>query len=255
MRHLWGAFAFVVAMAQGAGVAPTFTSPNSGTLTVGTPGGIGIGVTGSPVPTASVVGALPGGVAFSALPPPAVGQYFLMGIPSPGTAGVYPLTIIATNGVPPDASQAFTLTILAAPTAPRSNQTIQFTNPGTQGLSQAPFALSATATSGLPVTFTSATPSVCSVSGSMVTLLAPGTCTIDADQAGDATYNPAQRAVQSFSIVAALPARASNISTRMQVLTGDNVMIGGAANKTVAIVATGPHSRASASPITWPIRR
>src|SRR6186713_1709085 len=45
--------------------------------------------------------------------------------------------------------------------------------------------------------------------------------------------------------IAQNPARLANISTRMQVLTGDDVMIGGfviggASNKTVAIVATGP---------------
>ena len=44
---------------------------------------------------------------------------------------------------------------------------------------------SATATSGLPVTFTSLTPLVCGVSGTTVTGLATGTCRIAADQAGN----------------------------------------------------------------------
>ncbi len=51
--------------------------------------------------------------------------------------------------------------------------------------------VSATASSGLGVTFTSATPSVCSVSGSTVTALTSGTCTIAADQAGNSTYSAA----------------------------------------------------------------
>ena len=54
-------------------------------------------------------------------------------------------------------------------------------------------ALSATASSGLAVTFGSSTTDVCTVSGSTVTYLAVGTCTVTADQAGDANYNAAQQ--------------------------------------------------------------
>ena len=60
--------------------------------------------------------------------------------------------------------------------------------------------ISATASSGLVVTFSSATPLVCSVSGTSVTLLHAGTCTIDADQAGNATYDAAPRVSQPFAI-------------------------------------------------------
>ena len=45
----------------------------------------------------------------------------------------------------------------------------------------------ATATSALPVTVASSTPGVCSVSGLTLTPLAVGTCTLTADQPGDAT--------------------------------------------------------------------
>lgn len=51
--------------------------------------------------------------------------------------------------------------------------------------------LSATASSGLDVTFGSSTAAVCTVSGSTVTYLAAGTCTVTADQAGDDSYNAA----------------------------------------------------------------
>jgi hypothetical protein len=51
------------------------------------------------------------------------------------------------------------------------NQTISFTNPGAKTLDAAPFALSATGgASGNPVTFTSQTASICTVSASTVTL-------------------------------------------------------------------------------------
>ena len=51
--------------------------------------------------------------------------------------------------------------------------------------------LSATATSGLPVAFASATATVCTVSGSTVSLLTTGTCVIHATQAGNADYSVA----------------------------------------------------------------
>ena len=51
-----------------------------------------------------------------------------------------------------------------------------------------------------PVTFSSTTTGVCSVSGSTVIGLAVGTCTIAANQGGDANYNSAPQATQSFSV-------------------------------------------------------
>ena len=58
---------------------------------------------------------------------------------------------------------------------------------------------SATATSGLAVTFSSTTPAVCTVSGAIVTAIAAGTCTVAADQAGDTNYNPATRVTQDIT--------------------------------------------------------
>ncbi len=69
------------------------------------------------------------------------------------------------------------------------NQTINFTAaPTLTFLGTA--TVSATATSGLPVIFGSATPSVCTVNNSsgLVTNLSAGTCTIVANQPGDANY-------------------------------------------------------------------
>ena len=60
--------------------------------------------------------------------------------------------------------------------------------------------VSATATSGLAVTFASTTPAVCKNSGSTVAALAAGTCTIAADQAGDLNYNPAPQVTQSITV-------------------------------------------------------
>ena len=65
-----------------------------------------------------------------------------------------------------------------------------------------------------PVTFTSQTPTVCTtggINGSMVTGVAEGSCTIAADQAGNANYTAALQASQSFTVdpfcQACLPSR------------------------------------------------
>src|SRR6266536_3915012 len=78
-------------------------------------------------------------------------------------------------------------------------QTITFSQPPAAQVG-APVTLSASATSGLPVTFTSDTPPVCTVSGSAVTTAAAGTCTITASQGGSARYAPATGVTQSFQV-------------------------------------------------------
>jgi hypothetical protein len=66
------------------------------------------------------------------------------------------------------------------------------------------YTLAASASSGLPVTFSvdpSATADACAVSGSTVTFTGPGTCVIDAGQAGDSQYSPAERVSQTIDVV------------------------------------------------------
>jgi MYXO-CTERM domain-containing protein len=48
------------------------------------------------------------------------------------------------------------------------------------------------------------TPAVCTVSGTTVTLVAIGTCSIAADRPGNATYAAAPTVVQSFSVTGAV---------------------------------------------------
>jgi hypothetical protein len=83
---------------------------------------------------------------------------------------------------------------------PSTLQTINFTAPSDAALSDSPVTVSAAATSGLVVAFTSETLTVCTVAGNQVTLLTSGTCTITADQAGDATYAPAPPVTRSFQV-------------------------------------------------------
>ena len=72
-----------------------------------------------------------------------------------------------------------------------------------------PLTLSATASSGLAVSFTSTTTSVCTVSGTTATFIASGTCTIDANQAGNSSYAAAAMAPQTFVINNPAPALTS----------------------------------------------
>jgi sugar lactone lactonase YvrE len=63
--------------------------------------------------------------------------------------------------------------------------------------------LSASASSGLTVSFTSLTPGVCTVSGTAVSTLNVGTCTIQAAQAGNSNYSAAPKVTQSFTVTPA----------------------------------------------------
>ncbi len=95
-----------------------------------------------------------------------------------------------------NAAQAVSRTFSIA----KASQTIVFGLLATKVYTDAPFTVSATVASGLPVTFTVSTPTTCSVSGNTVTILNAGTCTVVAHQSGDLNYNAAADAPQSFTI-------------------------------------------------------
>ena len=117
----------------------------------------------------------------------------------PQAAGALTSTAVFTdnalNGSP--ASQ----TISLQGTGVQQSQTITFGSIPTMALGSAPFTLSATASSGLPVSFASLTTPVCTVSGTTAALVAVGTCTIQATQAGDPAYAAATPVSQSFQVM------------------------------------------------------
>ena len=130
-------------------------------------------------------------------------------------------------------------------TVVKASQTISF-GPLTDVTYGAPdFTVSATASSGLPVTFT-ATGS-CTVTGALVHVTGAGTCTITASQDGDSHYNAATPVAQSFAIAKA-------DQTISFAAIGDQVFgaadFGIAATATsglpVSLAATGPCSLSSA---------
>jgi Putative Ig domain len=111
-------------------------------------------------------------------------------------AGTCTLTANQAGNANFSASQQVTASVTITPSA----QTVTFGPLGNVLTGAAPFPLSATASSGLPVTFASTTPSVCTVSGNIVTIIAAGTCTISASQVGAANYAAAPTISQSFSV-------------------------------------------------------
>lgn len=87
-----------------------------------------------------------------------------------------------------------------------TGQTITFGMLANQPINAAAFAVSATASSTLTVSFNSQTAAVCSATGAhgaTITVLAIGTCTIQATQAGNATYAAAAPVSQSFQVTLA----------------------------------------------------
>ncbi len=101
-------------------------------------------------------------------------------------------------------------------TISKASQTISFATLAGKTYGDAPFAVSATASSGLPVSFTAS--GVCSIAGGVVTINGAGTCSVVASQAGDANYNPASNVTRSFAVAKA--AATVSISNLSQVYNG-----------------------------------
>jgi hypothetical protein len=107
-----------------------------------------------------------------------------------------------SNYTVPTAYQSFGSQVVTVSAAP---QTITFAPTITSYTyaSSGTFSLSATASSGLAVSFASETPEVCSVSGTVVTILSGGTCTIEATQTGTDNYQAATPVDVNFTITSA----------------------------------------------------
>ena len=107
-----------------------------------------------------------------------------------------------------NANQAGNTNYNAAPqvqqsfTVAKGNQTITFTSsaPSNATVGGSTYPVTATATSGLAVSLSSATTAVCTVSGSTVSFVGAGACTINANQAGNTNYIAAPQVQQSFTV-------------------------------------------------------
>jgi hypothetical protein len=93
------------------------------------------------------------------------------------------------------ASAGLGITITQTP----QHQTITFPNPGTRTYGVAPIALTATASSGLPVTYTVISgPAM--VGGNVLTIIGAGLVTVEADQSGNEDWLPAPPVRDNFTV-------------------------------------------------------
>jgi len=116
---------------------------------------------------------------------------------STSDAGTYP--IVASDAVSPNYDFSYVPGVMTVKQLP---QTITFTAPGEQPSSAAPFNLVASASSGLPVSFSVVSGPALLV-GNQITLSgAPGAVTVRASQAGDKNHEAAPSVDRSFNVVA-----------------------------------------------------
>lgn len=149
-----------------------------------------LGFTGAPAYSWSI-----GNSALATLVPIGTNQESVRIIPN-GNDGTTTLTLTDTvNGFPP-----LTISLIIGSGVALPPQTISFSAPADRAVTSSAFQLSATASSGLPVSF-SLISGPATLSGNTVTLTgATGTVTIRASQAGNASYAAASPATQSFTV-------------------------------------------------------
>ena len=160
------------------------------------PAGTGLSWSISPAYTGPGTCAIASGslsCSFGSLSSGGTASVHIAGATTASSCGVYPNTATATASNASSVQASATTTVVCG-------QTINFGGLPNVAFGSAPFTVSATATSGLSVSFNSQTTAVCTVSGSTVTLVSAGPCTIQATQAGNAVYTAAPSVNQSFTV-------------------------------------------------------
>lgn len=135
----------------------------------------------------------------------------------------------------PDVEQGFAIA--------KGSQTIAFADLADQTFGDPPFAVSATATSGLSVSFSSS--GNCSLSVLSLALTGAGSCTVTASQPGDANYNPAPDVVHTFQIAKAPQAVAFTLGFTSKTLGDPDFGVtatGGASGNAVSFSSATPGS-------------
>jgi hypothetical protein len=162
-----------IAYLQAFGASNSNAQPFDFRITSGLPAGFGLGMTSTGASSANLTG-------------------------TPAQIGSYLVTITATDTLGCSGGRTYALSVA------QGSQTISFTSspPASAAVGGAAYSVSATATSGLPVTLAidASASSVCSIAGSSVSFQSPGSCVINANQAGNANYAAAPQAQQSFGV-------------------------------------------------------
>ena len=196
--------------------APAITSADATTFNVGAVSTFTVTTIGFPTAALTEVGSLPTGVTFVNN---GDGTATLAGTPAAGSGGSYALTLTASNGVSPDAAQAFTLTVdqpLAPTITSAGSATFTAGTAGTFTITTTGFPVaSLTETGALPagVTFTDNGNGTATLSG---TATSPGTSvlTITASNA------VAPVATQTFTLTIAAVAIAAPVPAPVLGLQG-----------------------------------
>jgi subtilisin-like proprotein convertase family protein len=162
---------------------PVITSSLAANGTVGVP--INYAITASNLPTSFNATGLPTGLSVNTTTGVITG--------TPAAAGSFGVALSATNA-------AGTGTADLVLTIAKGSQTITFGALPDKNYGDAPFALSATASSGLTPSF-SIVSGPATVSGNTVTLTDAGTVLARASQAGNANYNASPDVDQSFNVM------------------------------------------------------
>jgi hypothetical protein len=115
-------------------------------------------------------------------------------VSQPATTGAFAATFTLTS----NAVNLTPVTLQSNGTG-QASQTITFPNPGTQTYGVTPITLSATASSGLPVSY-AVTAGPATVNGSTLTITGTGSITVQATQAGNANYSAATPVSDSFTV-------------------------------------------------------
>jgi gliding motility-associated-like protein len=120
-------------------------------------------------------------------------------------------TVISTVVTAQDAStKTYTLTV----TRPKAVQTITFASTATKTYGNADFAPGASASSGLTISYVSSNTAVATIVSGQIHIVAPGTATITASQAGDANYLAASDATQTLTVNKALVTITANAASK-----------------------------------------
>ena len=183
-----------------AAVAPTISvQPVAETVAVGSGTSFSISATGEPPPSYQWQFSTDGGSTWKNLPMsgPYSGQTTrtlnVIGATTALNGDQY--RCVVTNSAHSVASKAAKLTVT------KKSQVINFPSPATQPFSSVPYVfLQATATSGLPVSF-SVVSGPATFQFNTLTITGVGTVTVAANQAGDAQYSAAPEITHSFMVV------------------------------------------------------
>src|SRR5512143_1191152 len=134
------------------------------------------------------------------------------------------------------ASQAGNTNYNAAPnitqalTVNKANQTISnFAASLTKTFGDADYAPGATASSGLAVSYVSSNPAVATILGSNISIVAAGTTTITASQAGNANYNAAPNITQALTV--------NKAATTTAIISAPSVALGASASVTITVTS------------------